>query len=527
MLNRFEIKRVCFHEHLGRGGFGKVHPYAKRDGTTNDYAVKVVSMKEKPPIEEILVGFQIKHPFAIPILGYHIEKPSKDGGDWRCFLKMRRMKQSMKDLIEKRVSPLTKNQIVICLYRLASTLAYLQSNDIAHRDVKPNNILLDNHDNVYFADFGLCISMIEKEHTEVFYVNGIAGTEAYLAPELNQLKEKKAKLLPENLYHGDAWSLGVTMIDICLFEIRGRGHMSSLSAKLERISEKYDLNIKNVISRLIDEDPAKRITFSEVCDFLEKNYGNSLEETLEILHEEVQQSESFQKKLREKNEARMARLSAIIARLSSDFSKDFRFHFVDGKLLIFAKDRLKLSDDTLKRLSNDLKENLEGDCIQILKAIDIDLSLCQNLTDEGISYLDFLTGTDLIQEISLNLLGCIKISHTGVLDLFSKCEKNLQKLKSLCLNMASCRDLTTESFMVLLDDITKKFTKLKFLNLNFSECKAIDLTKQEITSLKKALANLESLQEFTLDLSHTKSDREETRSSIEYALSEIAKVSIY
>ncbi|ONI80344.1 hypothetical protein ALI22I_44160 [Saccharothrix sp. ALI-22-I] len=75
---------------------------------------------------------------------------------------------------------LSPAQVRVLGHRLADTLAHVHEHGVVHRDVKPSNILLDETDTAYLADFGLAHSLGSARLTNT---RQIVGTASYLAPE--------------------------------------------------------------------------------------------------------------------------------------------------------------------------------------------------------------------------------------------------------------------------------------------------------------------------------------------------------
>lgn len=107
---------------------------------------------------------------------------------------------------------LDERSATIVLTHISSALAYMHSNGITHRDVKPDNILIQNDHGIFakLADFGTASQGV----LETF-----AGTSTYMAPELRKLPRRyNAKV--------DMFSLGlialqcVTSWDACSYEIQ-------------------------------------------------------------------------------------------------------------------------------------------------------------------------------------------------------------------------------------------------------------------------------------------------------------------
>ncbi|PIN11053.1 Serine/threonine protein kinase [Handroanthus impetiginosus] len=106
----------------------------------------------------------------------------------------------------------------------ADALAYLHKSDIIHRDVKTNNLLLDNDFHVKVADFGLC-RLFPNDVTHVS--TAPQGTPGYVDPEYYQcykLTEKR-----------DVYSFGVVLIEL----------ISSLQA-VDTNRHRHDINLSSM-----------------------------------------------------------------------------------------------------------------------------------------------------------------------------------------------------------------------------------------------------------------------------------------
>nr|BAJ95826.1 predicted protein [Hordeum vulgare subsp. vulgare] len=126
---------------------------------------------------------------------------------------------------------------------IAKGLAYLHeecTKKIAHLDVKPQNILLDDDFNAKLSDFGLC-KLIDRDMSQV--VTKMRGTPGYLAPEwlTSQITEK-----------ADVYSFGVVVMEV----ICGRKNLdTSLSEESIHLITLLEEKVKNAhLVDLIDKN---------------------------------------------------------------------------------------------------------------------------------------------------------------------------------------------------------------------------------------------------------------------------------
>jgi serine/threonine protein kinase len=86
--------------------------------------------------------------------------------------------------------------------QVAEALEYANRQGTLHRDIKPSNLLLDNHGNVWVADFGLAKTAGAADLT---HSGDILGTIRYMAPERFQGKCDA---------RSDVYSLGLTLYEL-------------------------------------------------------------------------------------------------------------------------------------------------------------------------------------------------------------------------------------------------------------------------------------------------------------------------
>ncbi|MEM7532181.1 MAG: tetratricopeptide repeat protein [Chloroflexota bacterium] len=175
--SRYQLK-----EKLGQGGMGVV--YHARDGLTGETVAlkQVTKLSQQPnasPVSEedlrlalahefqLLAG--LRHPHIISVLDYGFGSAGE-----QPFFTMRYLADGQPLLLAGENQSI--DQKLRLIEQLLQALAYLHRRGVLHRDLKPDNVLVQ-HDTVRVLDFGLAIAR-DTHHTTS------AGTFLYMAPEL-------------------------------------------------------------------------------------------------------------------------------------------------------------------------------------------------------------------------------------------------------------------------------------------------------------------------------------------------------
>jgi YVTN family beta-propeller protein len=167
-------------EVIGHGGMGIVYrAYDLRLKRT--VALKLVTPElaldqrfRERFARETELAVSLEHPNVVPI---------HDAGDvaGRLYLAMRLVTGTdLRRLLRAEGALLPSRAIAICS-QVANALDAAHAKGLVHRDVKPSNILLDEGEHVYLADFGLT-RRLEEQGAEAGEARSV-GTPAYLAPE--------------------------------------------------------------------------------------------------------------------------------------------------------------------------------------------------------------------------------------------------------------------------------------------------------------------------------------------------------
>ena len=197
-VNHFKVERV-----VGVGGFGKVNCVTKLYGSDADqhYAMKTLWKKEafkSKSSEEMLFNERailekLRHPRLVNML-YAFQDP------YRCYLVLDLALGGDLAYQQRQQPSGTFDETTTMFYigQLFQALEYMHSLNILHRDIKPDNLVLEANGYIKLTDFGISKYMNEKRRC-----NARSGTGVYMAPEI---KDKKSHGIAADIY-----AMGITM----------------------------------------------------------------------------------------------------------------------------------------------------------------------------------------------------------------------------------------------------------------------------------------------------------------------------
>ena len=153
-------------------------------------------------------------------------------------------------------SPLNLGNIIKIMDQILSAMSLAHKHNVIHRDLKPQNILMDKHGNIKIADFGIAVALNQNSVTQT---NSAIGSVHYMSPE-----QTRGGLVTKQ---SDIYSLGIILYELITGHVPFNGD-SAVSIALKHAQEpipsirKQDPNIpqplENVVLKATAKDPRDR-----------------------------------------------------------------------------------------------------------------------------------------------------------------------------------------------------------------------------------------------------------------------------
>ncbi|GAB2299400.1 CBL-interacting protein kinase 2 [Dionaea muscipula] len=255
LMQRYELGRL-----LGQGNFAKVY-YARDIKNGQSVAIKVIDKEkvlkaglDEQVKREISAMRLVNHPNVLQLYDVMASKTKiyiilefAKGGELFSKVAIGRLKEDIARWV---------------FQQLISAVDFCHRSGVYHRDLKLENLLLDENGHLKVSDFGLSALAECKRSDELLHT--ICGTPAYVAPEV--IKRKG--------YDGakaDIWSCGVILYASL------SGHLPFLDANLMEMYKKirnakykcpnwFPPEVRKLLSKILDPNPETRISISKIME---------------------------------------------------------------------------------------------------------------------------------------------------------------------------------------------------------------------------------------------------------------------
>ncbi|KAM8856143.1 rhodopsin kinase GRK1 [Spinachia spinachia] len=250
---------------LGKGGFGEVSA-CQMKATGKLYACKKLNkkrLKKRKGYEGAMVEKRILekvHSRFIVSLAYAFQTKEElclvmtimNGGDLKYHIY----------LVDENNPGFEETRACFYIAQIIQGLEHLNQKRIIYRDLKPENVLLDNDGNVRISDLGLAVELKEGKSL----TKGYAGTPGYMAPEM--LKGEKYD------FSVDYFTLGVTLFEFMAAKnpFRNRGEKVERDEMKERMltrvvtyPDSFSEHARALCDALLAKEVDQRMTFKNGC----------------------------------------------------------------------------------------------------------------------------------------------------------------------------------------------------------------------------------------------------------------------
>ncbi|CAN6169751.1 unnamed protein product [Urochloa humidicola] len=257
LIGRYELGKL-----LGKGSFAKVY-HARNADTGEEAAIKIMDKNhlaksgavQQQVTREIDIMRRVRHPNVVRIHEVMATKRSifvimeyVAGGSLDAYLADRAAGRGLAESSARRV-----------FQQLVLALDFCHSLGVYHRDVKPDNILIDGAGNIKVADFGLS-ALVDVDRREA-PLHTVCGTPMFIAPEVFLRRG----------YDGakaDVWACGVVLFTLAA----GRFPFNQRDTSLYHLIRRGDYHcppwfspsLVRLIRRLLCPDPACRIAMDQI-----------------------------------------------------------------------------------------------------------------------------------------------------------------------------------------------------------------------------------------------------------------------
>jgi serine/threonine protein kinase len=268
-----------FLGNIGQGMSGKVYK-ARHKKENRFYAIKKLNFNEINEKERIAIQDevnllkQLKHPNIVTYKDSFFDSDNC----LNIVMVFCEMGDMYTKIHKQKGEYFPEEQILLWIAQLCLALSYVHDKQILHRDIKTQNIFIQNEHTIRIGDFG-----IAKGYNQNQDLGGsLIGTPLYMAPEVYNSSKKYS-------FRSDIWSLGCCIFEMCnlknAFEAKSWNAVFVKVNKGQRaqLNSRYSLDMKNLVDSMLSVNGKNRPTIASILEkpFMKPVVGNYISNFVE------------------------------------------------------------------------------------------------------------------------------------------------------------------------------------------------------------------------------------------------------
>ncbi|GGM21019.1 serine/threonine-protein kinase PrkC [Paraliobacillus quinghaiensis] len=258
LSDRYKVRRII-------GGGGMANVYLGHDTILDrEVAIKVLRL-EYANDDEFITRFHREAQSATSLSHPNIVNIYDVGDEENIYYMVMEYVEGM--TLKKYIQlygPIPAEESIEIMRQLTSAIEHAHANNIVHRDIKPQNILIDPYGKVKVTDFGIALALTATSLTQT---NSMLGSVHYLSPE-----QARGGMANEK---SDIYSLGIVFFELLTGRIPFSGqsavsialkHLQSNTPSVRRWNPDIPQSIENIVLKSTTKDPFYRYNSVEALE---------------------------------------------------------------------------------------------------------------------------------------------------------------------------------------------------------------------------------------------------------------------